>query len=152
MRIGTIRALQIVALCGVAMAVVVQATSAASSSFSVRPIIGSFSGSDDENGVVSSWNGTLRFATPIGGSECCGLTSGKVFWRVAGTDRNSGCTSTGSGEIQVLDGKMAGIPTGASVNISGSSYTIDFRPCRGAGFRDMTSSVRSRWRARTHHR
>ena len=116
------------------MVIGAQATSAASNSPSVNPIVGSFSGSDNENGVVSSWNGTLRFATPIGGSECCGLTSGKVFWSVAGTDRNSGCTSTGSGEIQVVNGKMAGIPTGASVRSAARSTPSIFRPCQGAGF------------------
>jgi hypothetical protein len=128
-----IRLLKIVAVCGTAMVIGAQATSAASHSASINPIVGSFSGSDDENGVVSTWNGTLQFETPIGGSECCGLTSGKVFWKVAGTDRSSGCTSTGSGEFQVVDGKMAGIPTGASVSISGSFYNIDFQTVSGGG-------------------
>jgi hypothetical protein len=128
-----IRALMIAAVCTVAMGIVAQATSAASSSSSVRPITGTFSGSDTESGVVSSWNGSLRFATPIGGSECCGLTSGHVLWKVAGTDTNSRCTWTGSGGFSIANGKMAGIPTGASVTVERPFYTIDFQTVSGGG-------------------
>ncbi len=127
MQNGFIRLLRIVAVCGIAMVLIAQATSAAAPSKSVSPIEGSFTGSDNENGVVTSWNGSLRFATPIGGSECCGLTSGTVFWKVEGTDTITGCTSSGKGEFSIVDGKMAGIRTSASASINAPYYNIDFQ-------------------------
>ena len=135
MRTGFMRFLRIAAVCVTAALLIAQATLAASaassasssSSPSVSPITGTFSGFSNQNGVVTSWQGSLRFATPIGGSDCCGLTSGDVSWKVKGTDSSSGCTSDGSGQFSIVNGKMAGEPTGASATLNPPFYNIDFQ-------------------------
>jgi hypothetical protein len=127
MQTGFMRFVRIAAVCGAALLLVAQTTPAASSSSSVRPITGTFSGFSDESSVVTSWHGSLRFATPIGGSECCGLTSGDVSWNVKGTDSNTGCTWDGSGQFSIVQGKMAGEPTGASATLNPPFYNIDFQ-------------------------
>ena len=127
MQTGLMRLLRIVAVCGAALLLIAQGTSAASSSSSVTPITGTFSGSSSENGVVKSWQGSASFATPLGGSDCCGLTSGDVSWKVKGTDSGSGCTWDGSGQFSIVNGKMAGEPTGASATLNPPFYNIDFQ-------------------------
>ena len=129
MRTGFMRFLRIAAVCVAAALLVAQATPAASSSssHSVGPITGTFSGFSNQNSVVTSWQGSLRFATPIGGSDCCGLTSGDVSWKIKGTDSGSGCSWTGSGLFSIVKGKMVGIPTGASATITPPYYNIDFQ-------------------------
>ena len=126
MRKSFIRWLTLAAMCAIAVAAVAQTTSAAAQTPSVGPIAGTFTGSSNASGVVTSWNGALRFETAIGGDQCCGLTSGHVNWKIEGTDTNTGCTWSGSGGFSISGGKMAGIPTGASVSVSGEDYTINF--------------------------
>ena len=60
---GFSRVLRIGVVCAVALALVAQPSGAASKKQSVRPIAGTFNGSDNENGVVTSWNGSVKFAT-----------------------------------------------------------------------------------------
>ncbi len=122
---GFIRLLRIGAVCAVALAVVAQSSGAASKKQSVRPIVGTFNGSDNENGVVTSWNGSVKFATARP-DTCCFVTTAHVKWSVKGTDAGNRCTRTGNGQFDVSDGKLVGIPVPGGVSSAGATYDVSF--------------------------
>lgn len=128
------RLVTIAAVCAAALLLCAQATPAASSKPAgpskpeVNPITGTFSGTDNFSGTVTSWSGSLVFATPLSSDgSCCGLTSGHVHWQVSGTDVNTGCTSSGAGDFAIIDGKIAGTPTSAHAALYPPYYNIDFQ-------------------------
>ena len=95
-----------VALCGTAQA-------------AVQPAKGTFSGTQNQGGIVSSWHGQARFATPLAGGTGITLapTSGSVTWSVSGTSLN-GCSYSGSGHFAFLAGKLLGHKVGGYAGIN----------------------------------
>ena len=122
---GFIRVLRIGAVGAVALAVMAQTCAAAAQKQPVRPIAGTFSGSDNENGVVTSWNGTVSFATAAP-DTCCFVTTAHVKWSVKGTDAGNGCTSVGNGQFAVLNGKLVGVRVPGGVSIDSAGYAVSF--------------------------
>ena len=90
-------------------------------------VSGTFSGAYDQSGILASWHGNLAFGGGGGGASATYTpNNGSVSWTVSGTDPG-GCTYSGSGQLSIQNGHVAGNSAGGYAAFHGSdTYFLEF--------------------------